>query len=91
MLLPGVVITPDGRGLLFGPKNHSTIGEGTLSGGGLVVIIAEHTREPVPPAVLREPEGAMVILSMSTVYDDWYNRPILFFNITHQYSHRGSG
>ena len=77
LLLSGVVITPEGRGLLFGPKNHSTVGEGTFSGRGLVVIIAEHTREPVPPAVFREPDVVMVIPSMSTVWDDWYNRPTL--------------
>ena len=50
--------------LPFGPKNHS---EGKLLGRRFVgVIVAEHTREAFPPAVL-EPEGEMVtVLSMFT-------------------------
>ena len=50
-----VIITPEGSELLFGPKNHSKFGEGTLGGRGLGAIVAEHTREELLPTVL-EPE-----------------------------------
>ena len=53
------VPTPMKPDLLFGPKNHSIVGGGTLDGRGLGVIVAEHIRVAFSPAVL-EPKGEMV-------------------------------
>ena len=59
-------VKPEGSEVLpFGPKNHS---EGKLLGRKFVgVMVAEHTREAFPPAVLEPEEEMVTIPSMFTV------------------------
>jgi hypothetical protein len=59
-----VGVTPEGSESLFGPKNHSKVGEDT-TGSGIGVIVAEHSRLEFPPVIL-EPDLWMVTAPILT-------------------------
>ena len=68
MFVTSDTVTPEGSGELVGPKNHSKLGEGTLSGRGLGLMSTEHSGAKFSPTVLAlESEGEMATVPMSTV------------------------
>jgi hypothetical protein len=62
-----VGVTPEGSEPLFGPKNHSKVGEDTL-GSGIGVIVAEQSRIEFSPVTL-EPDLKIVTAPILTAVD----------------------
>ncbi len=60
-----VGVTPEGSGLLFGPKNDSKIDGDTLR-SGIGVIVAEQSRLQFSPIIILEPALKMVTAPILT-------------------------